>query len=159
ARVRFSPDGRALAALCHDVEPNVAVWAVSAEASTPGQTARWRSEPGHLREAEDCLGSGDQAGSRWHLAQLTDANLASPWEWLSRGLLRQRCGDQEGADADFRRAVADMPDASLAWLEQGRASLQRGRWQRAAEEYGRAFKTKAELPADAWLEFARARLL
>jgi Flp pilus assembly protein TadD len=70
-RVRFSPDGRRLAAICHSGPTPLSVWSVADQ--TPAQrleSASQRAVIWHVVEARNAVGENNRLAALWHLARL-----------------------------------------------------------------------------------------
>jgi eukaryotic-like serine/threonine-protein kinase len=95
-RVRFSPDGKRLAATNWD--ETISVWdaelppdeaALARHQAARRRAAEARAPLWHLQEAEDCLEHNNPTAARFHLQSLTDAPLPAPLQARKDGLLQQ----------------------------------------------------------------------
>jgi WD40 repeat protein len=107
ARIRFSPDGNRLAAVCHDFDEPISIWSIG-DISVPRQLeiAERRVFLAHLREANECSIQGEVAAAAFHLDWLTKAPMRNPRDYLSRGNQYGRAGQIPLAAADYARAFA-----------------------------------------------------
>jgi WD40 repeat protein len=122
-RVRFSPDGQRLAAICHDSSAAVSLWSLADRLGT----AERRAAAHRLHEALVCARERDGPGLRFHLERLANETLAGAWEFLARGNLYAHRGQWEQAAADYARGFAGgLPRDPAVWFEYALLLLARG---------------------------------
>jgi eukaryotic-like serine/threonine-protein kinase len=140
-RVRFSPDGRRIAAICHDSANPVSIWSVEEAGSDPAgrqRAADLRSLATHLEQAKAALRDAKrQATFRFHLKWLGEAELTSAADLAARGALYARDGQSDRATADFTRATQLAPDDEAVWYECGAGWAAVGRWEQALPYFAR----------------------
>jgi eukaryotic-like serine/threonine-protein kinase len=140
-RVRFSPDGRRIAAVCHDYANPVSIWSVEeADSDRAGRqrAADRRALVMHLEEAKRSLSdSKSRAIFRFHLKWLGEAELTSAADLAARGALFAQDGSWDRATADFTRATQLAPDDEAVWYECGAGLAAAGRWEQAVPYFAR----------------------
>jgi WD40 repeat protein len=140
-RVRFSPDGRRIAAVCHDVANPVSIWSVDVAGADPvarQRAADRRALSMHLESAKKVLHDAErQAAFRFHLDWVGKAELASAADLAARGALFAQDGQWDRAAADFTRATQLGPDDEAIWYECGAGCAATGRWERAVPYFSR----------------------
>jgi hypothetical protein len=106
-RVRFSPDGRSLAAICHDGPTSLSLWGLEEHQAKEEQSRslRRRAVVRHLHEAGACSQENNRAALLSHLDQLRTRSLVGPWEYWRRGWLRTQAGRWLEAAGDFVQAL------------------------------------------------------
>src|SRR5207244_4083208 len=109
-RVRFSPDGRRIAAICHDYNGPVSVWSVEDEAARDPaarlRAADRRAVTMHTKTAYDyAYDPKERATFLFHLKWLEGFQFTGPEEHLTRGELYALAGHWDRARADFARAI------------------------------------------------------
>jgi tetratricopeptide (TPR) repeat protein len=144
ARVRFSPDGNRIAAICHDVNWPVSVWSVEDEtARDPAarlRAAQRRAIAVHLDVASDSYRNDkDRAVFLFHLKCLEGAPALEAPEYVKRGKLYAWNGQWDKAEADFARAFSRAPDSAELYFECGEIYAEDGMWGKAAAHCARAF--------------------
>jgi len=158
--VRFSADGRSLAAICHDVGATLSVWSLDGaspgEGATGREVAERREVVRHLEEGFACRLQSDGALG-FHLDWLARQRLTNAWELTGRGELYAIRGQWEQADTDFRRALALRPGDAGLCFGCGWFYLRHGRQKEAAGWYAQGFARQA--PVDPHLWFQHAELL
>ena len=139
-RVRWSPDGRQLAANCGD---SVSVWSVAADNPEERVARLWaagrRAEVDHLATAYR-LAIADPSAARFHLDQVRDVSLGGAWEQAYRGLGYARMGEEDRADADYAQASRGAIDSPMIEYAYGTAYATVGRWEKAATHVDRYFR-------------------
>jgi WD40 repeat protein/serine/threonine protein kinase len=128
-RVRWSPDGRLLAATCGNT---VSIWSAAGE-GTEERAARCRAAERRAVVHHLTLGH-----SRFHLDRLRTVTLETPWEYVQRGLWWAQAGEEGLAEADLARAAELAPRAAAAYVDYGNLLAQRGSWKKASAQYARA---------------------
>jgi WD40 repeat protein/serine/threonine protein kinase len=142
-RVRFSPDGKRIAAICHDVNAPVSLWSVEDETARD-QAARLRAAQrraiaAHLEVASNSYRKDkDRAVLLFHLKSLEGVPVLDAPEYVGRGKLYAWNGQWDKADADFARAFERAPDSLELHFECGELYAEHGKWDRAAAHYARA---------------------
>jgi tetratricopeptide (TPR) repeat protein len=140
-RVRFSPDGRKIAAVCHDYANPVSIWSVEEAGSDPARRERAadrRALARHLEEANASLRDAQrQAIFRFHLKWLGEAELTASADLAARGALFARDGQWDRATADFARATQLSPDDEAIWYDCGAGLAAAGRWEQAVPYFAR----------------------
>jgi WD40 repeat protein len=131
ARVRFSPDGKRLAAVCHDMRAPISLWSVADESARDPATrlrvADRRAAVAHLQAANECADDPKgRAAFLFHLKWLEKFPPGGPEDYLARGELYARDGRLEQAAPYFaeyfRPAFAegpgrDAPGDAFAWFK------------------------------------------
>ena len=142
-RVRFSPDGRELAASCDDWSDQMAVWPglqdMPANSQERDRIARRRAVRRHLDLARTQSVEALQ-GRRIALDQLEHARrigLESPEEFLTLAWTLMELDLWEQADAALDRAVALAPRDDRVLNAAAQICSQRGRFDRARAWYDR----------------------
>jgi WD40 repeat protein len=123
-RIRFSPDGKRLAALWGH---SLSVW--SAEDSDASRSARRQAAAARavVRHLQEAAASGDdRAALLFHLKHVEGLRLASAWDYLARGKLHERAGQLQQARADFAKAAELAPDSRELFLRIGAGTKKRG---------------------------------
>jgi WD40 repeat protein/Flp pilus assembly protein TadD len=140
-RVRFSPDGRRIAAVCHDYANPVSIWSVEEAGSDPAgrqRAADRRALATHLEQAKSSLRDAKrQAIFRFHLKWLGAAELTAAADLAARGTLYARDGQWDRATADFTRATQLAPDDEAIWYDCGAGLAAAGRWEQALPYFAR----------------------
>jgi WD40 repeat protein len=140
-RVRFSPDGRRIAAVCHDYANPVSIWSVEEADGDPAgrqRAADRRALATHLEQATSSLRDAKrQAIFRFHLKWLGEAELTSAADLAARGALFARDGQWDRATADFTRATQLAPDDEAIWYDCGAGLAAAGRWKQAVPYFSR----------------------
>jgi tetratricopeptide (TPR) repeat protein len=140
-RVRFSPDGRRIAAICHDYANPVSIWSVEEAGADPAERQRaadHRARARHLEQAKSSLTSATQrAVFRFHLKWLGEAELTTATDLAARGGLYAQDGQWDRAAADFTRATQLAPDDEAIWYECGAGWAAAGRWEQALPYFAR----------------------
>jgi WD40 repeat protein len=140
-RVRFSPDGRRIAAVCHDYSNPVSIWSVEETSSDPAgrqRAADRRALVRHLEEAKRSLkDSKQQAIFHFHLKWLGETELTAAADLAARGALYAQDGQPDRATADFTRATHLAPDDQAIWYECGAGWAAAGRWEQAGPYFAR----------------------
>jgi tetratricopeptide (TPR) repeat protein len=141
-RVRFSPDGQRLVAICHDQISPLAVWSVKKKADGAARlrVADRQATVAHLRLAKLYAGNPKKhAAFLFHLKHLKGVQLATPQEYAVRGLLLARAGQLDVAEPDLARARGVAWDDAPTLFKVGEAFAARGRWKQAAPYFDRYF--------------------
>jgi hypothetical protein len=123
-RVRFSPDGKRVAAICHDGNWPVSLWSVEDEtARDPAarlRAAQRRAIAVHLEVASDnCRKDKNRAVFRFHLKCLEGVPALEASEYVKRGKLYAWNGQWDKAEADFAKAFERVPDSAALHFECG----------------------------------------
>jgi WD40 repeat protein len=139
ARVRFSHDGRRLAAVTDDMGDTVAVWS-SVELSEPARLARWER------------GRFARPGPQLKLSGLRELTNPTSPEILLRAELALMHG-AEGAREDFDRAIALRPDGVRGNVRFRDLPASLGRWSDSIEAYR---NTLEALPGNLQVSFRLA---
>jgi WD40 repeat protein len=106
-RVRFSPDGERLVAVCHSSFYPLSVWSVGAATTAQRlRTADERAGQWHLMEALSCVAEQNEAGARWHLAR-TPKRMAGVERF--QGYLCARLGQWDRAAALYEQDAWPEP--------------------------------------------------
>jgi WD40 repeat protein/serine/threonine protein kinase/tetratricopeptide (TPR) repeat protein len=142
-RVRFSPDGKRIAAICHDGNWPVSVWSVEEEtARDPAarrRAAQRRAVAVHFEVASDnARKDKDRAVFLFHLKCLEGVPTLQASEYVKRGKLYAWNGQWDRAEADFARAFARAPDSASLHFECGEIYAEHSKWDKAAAHYARA---------------------
>jgi WD40 repeat protein/serine/threonine protein kinase len=139
--VRFSPDGRRIAAVCHDYANPVSIWSVEASDTDPAgrqRAADHRALATHLEQAKLALTDAKRrAIFRFHLKWLEQAELTSPADLAARGALFAQDSRWDRAIADFTRATQLAPDDEGIWYKCGAGFAAAGRWEQAVPYFAR----------------------
>jgi WD40 repeat protein/serine/threonine protein kinase len=139
-RVRWSPDGRLLAATCGG---SVSVWSAAgdalAERAVRSRAADRRAVVHHLTLAKREAGTPDFS-TRFHLDRLRGAQLGSPWDSAQRGLAFLQAGEAERAEADYARSANQGQPSALVCFQFGAGLATAGRWKQAAPYFERYFR-------------------
>ncbi|QDH19403.1 J domain-containing protein [Saccharibacillus brassicae] len=106
------------------------------------------------------LGRGGEGAARFDEAvELAEAAGQSGYDaYLHRGLYRIEAGDAAAAERDLRRAAALGPDRPELQAALGRCAFEAGRFEQAAEHYGRALQSKPDSAYSAGRGLALQRL-
>jgi WD40 repeat protein len=160
ARVRFSPDGKRLLAICHDLAFTVSEWSVedappvSARADEPDPAAAsLRLRAAERRAVIRLLGNPwvpfppDSLAFRHHYQFVRDIALVTPWEYAARAQMHESAGRPEAADADLTRAAELAPDDPWVVSRAAGFCARHGQWSRARAYYDRVV---AGLPSVEW---------
>lgn len=151
-RVRFSPDGRDLAAACHDVSDVLAVWSSlqDAPANSPAhdRMARRRAVIRHLAFIGlDLRRPTDRRLALEHLEQVERIGMESADEFLARAAKLMDLDLWEQADADLDRAIALAPRDDEVLITAALICTVCGRFDRARSWYDRMSDPAASLPS------------
>jgi WD40 repeat protein/serine/threonine protein kinase/tetratricopeptide (TPR) repeat protein len=142
-RVRFSPDGKRIVAICHDMHWPVSVWSVEDEtARDPAarlRAAERRAIGVHLELASNPYNrqNKDRAVFLFHLKCLEGVPVLEASEYVGRGKLYAWNGQWGKADADFAKAFELAPDSSELHFECGWSYAEHGKWDKAAAHYAK----------------------
>jgi WD40 repeat protein/tetratricopeptide (TPR) repeat protein len=164
-RVRFSPDGRSLLAVCDDVSDGLAEWSIPQHDSDMAQSGRrmlrrraaarhltlaWMIRWAGIQEPEPLVNQLDQAGQ---------IGLDTPREYLRRAESFAWIGQWQRVEDDLSRAAALAPgdDATLARAALIYAHL--GQFQRAGAWFARMRSLPPALLTISWGAHARFLLL
>jgi WD40 repeat protein/serine/threonine protein kinase/tetratricopeptide (TPR) repeat protein len=142
-RVRFSPDGKRIAAICHDYNWPVSVWSVEDEtARDPAarlRAAQRRAIGVHLEVAADSYRKDkDHAVFLFHLKCLEGVPALEAPQYVKRGKLYVWNGQWDKAEADFARASELAPDSAALHFECGELYAEHGKWDMATGHCARA---------------------
>src|SRR5262249_42105559 len=141
-RVRFSPDGRRIAAICHDYANPVSIWSVEEAGSDPAarlRAAERRAITAHWEVASNSYRKDkNRALFLFHLKCLEGVPVLEAADYAGRGKLHAWNGQWDKADADFARAVELAPDSSELLFECGEFYAEHGKWDKAAPLCARA---------------------
>ena len=106
-RVRFSPDGSRILAICSDTDIGVSEWSIDAagsgDRSARIRMARRRSVGYHLFAAGDHLWHLTSFVARFHAERVNQLEIETAPELLLRGLVNLQVGQLDHAEADFAR--------------------------------------------------------
>jgi WD40 repeat protein len=131
-RVRFSPDGRHLAAITE--EACVSIWSApdpeEDQVADRLRQAERRAIGWHLTEANNW--SHDPDRRLFHLEQVQGKALVSGWEYALRAQAESVLGQKEPAAADVARAVELAADDGLVLAPCTLVFERLGQWQQAA---------------------------
>lgn len=144
-RVRFSPDGQRLLAICHDTNHTVSEWSLPERAASPDAGLASRLHAADRRGVKRLLQQVDKRDwptESWEFRstyeRVCPLTLTSPSECLRRASAHSRVGKWDLAQADLERAMELAPgDEVLAW-EIGRFYCSHARWEQAATHYAKA---------------------
>jgi WD40 repeat protein/tetratricopeptide (TPR) repeat protein len=140
-RVRFSPDGRRIAAVCHDYANPVSIWSLEEAGSDPAgrlRAADHRARALHLEQAKSSLKDAKRRATfLFHLKWLGEAELTSASDLAGRGALYAQDGRWDRATADFTRATQRAPDDEAIWYDCGAGWAAAGRWEQALPYFSR----------------------
>jgi WD40 repeat protein/serine/threonine protein kinase/tetratricopeptide (TPR) repeat protein len=140
ARVRFSPDGERVLAICHDLGWTLAEWSI-ADGPDPAarlQAAGRRAVLDHLYHADVASWEPEGLPFRHHYGLIRDVPLANAHELLQRGWIHARVGDWRRAGADFAEAARHGRDDPQALAACGNAYAAWARWDLAGERFAQA---------------------
>jgi tetratricopeptide (TPR) repeat protein len=108
-RVRFSPDGRRLAAICHSGPSPLSVWSVAEEAPAVRlETASQRAVIWHVLEARSAVAENNRPAAQWHLARLPARFRHGPTALAVTDIYLQ-LGRWDQAEAAHAQAAALLP--------------------------------------------------
>ena len=118
-RVRFSPDGLRLAAICHGSISPLSVWSVAEE--TPAlrlETANQRAVIWHVVEARSAVAENNRPAAQWHLARLP-ARFLHGRTALAVSDVYLQLGQWDQAAAAHAQAAALLPadDDRVLWYK------------------------------------------
>jgi WD40 repeat protein/tetratricopeptide (TPR) repeat protein len=108
---------------------------------------------GHGNEAQGRL---EDARADYDAAVRRDPGHAPGWE--SRGQLRARTGDPQGALGDFTRYTELLPNQPAGWFQRASVLASLGKWAEAAADYGKAVDLGANQAVSNWEPLALTRL-
>jgi WD40 repeat protein/Flp pilus assembly protein TadD len=142
-RVRFSPDGRRIAAVCHDYANPISIWSVGDEtARDPSarlRAAERRAIAAHWQAASNSYRKDkNRALFLFHLKCLEGVPNLRAADYVGRGKLYAWNGQWDKADADFAKAFELAPDDSELRFECGEFYAEHGQWDKAAAVCARA---------------------
>jgi WD40 repeat protein/serine/threonine protein kinase len=142
-RVRFSPDGRRIAAICHDYNAPVSLWSVVDEATRDPaarlRAAERRAITVHLDVASKSHGKDkNHALFLFHLKCVDGVQVLDAPGYVGRGKLYVWNGQWDKAEADFAKAFEVAPDSSELHFECGEFYAEHGKWDKAAAQYAQA---------------------
>jgi WD40 repeat protein/Flp pilus assembly protein TadD len=141
-RVRFSPDGRRVAAICHDYANPVSIWSVEDEtARDPAarlRAAERRAIAVHWEAASNGYRGKNHARFLFHLKCLEGVPVLEAPDHVRRGKLYAWNGQWDKAGADFARAFELAPDSADLRFECGEFYAEHGQWDKAAALCARA---------------------
>jgi WD40 repeat protein/serine/threonine protein kinase/lipoprotein NlpI len=142
-RVRFSPDGKRIAAICHDYNAPISLWSVEDETDRDPaarlRAADRRAIAVHLDVASNSYRKDkNRAVFLFHLKCLEGLQVLDALDYVGRGRLYAWNGQWDKADADFAQTFARAPDTSELHLECGSFYAEQGKWDRASAHYARA---------------------
>ncbi len=184
-RVRISPDGKNILAICHDSDESVSLWSIREEhpvydtenssfenqvADYPEPTARvigdldktdsWqrRAAGKHFKEERFLKLPADQLELSFHLDRLAQLELHSPWEYLYRSSWYSAFEKSKESDADWQRAIQSEPDNANLWLDRAHVLAEQSHWIEAAAAQNRAFEIEPIDASDAWRNQALLQL-
>jgi WD40 repeat protein/serine/threonine protein kinase len=144
-RVRWSPDGRLLAATCGG---SVSVWSVPGEGPDERadriRAADRRAVVRHLATAQGRDEPRHDMSARFHLDRVRGADLVTPWEHAERALGLLRAGEFDPAAAD----VARSPERLFLLHMFGSTLADAGRWEQALPFFDRYFRLGGSAEAD-----------
>ena len=142
-RVRFSPNGERLAAICHDMSHPLALWSVDQAAgrdpSSRMRAALRRVVATHVRMARIAMQLEQQDGFLFHLTQLDRLELTTAEEYIARGALNARADRIVEAMDDLERAIKLAPDDTDVLFMVGRTYASAGMWDQAAPYFDKYF--------------------
>jgi tetratricopeptide (TPR) repeat protein len=140
-RVRWSPDGRLLAATCGG---SISVWSARddepEERAVRCRAADRRAVVRHLVMARREEGKPRDDATRFHLDRLRGAQLGSPWEYAQRGLAFLQAGETDRAEADFARSPNQGRQSVLVCYRYGIELALVGQWKQAAPYFEKYFR-------------------
>jgi WD40 repeat protein/Flp pilus assembly protein TadD len=139
-RVRFSPDGKRIAAICHDYNWPVSLWSVEDDRDPAARlrASQRRAIAFHLEEASGSYRKDkNRAAFLFHLKCLQDVQALAAPEYVKRGELYAWNGQWDKADADFAKAFELAPDSSELHVECGEFYAEHGKWDKAAAHCAR----------------------
>jgi WD40 repeat protein/tetratricopeptide (TPR) repeat protein len=159
-RVRFSPDGHELIAICDDSADLLAIWSSSRDTPANQQkrdsAARRRAVTRHLALADtlDWRHPPDRRTALYHLGFAERIGLESPEEFLAKGVIQSTHGSWAAAEAALNRAIALAPRDNQTLTAAALIASRYGRFDRAALWYDRipnvtALLSSAELDEQA----------
>jgi len=116
-RVRFSSDGRRIAAVCHDYAKPVSIWSVEEADTDPAgrqRSAHHRALASHLEQANSSLKDAKRrAIFRFHLKWLEQAELTSAADLAARGALFAQDGRW-----DLGTSLCEKKSLRRQWLSE-----------------------------------------
>jgi tetratricopeptide (TPR) repeat protein len=140
-RVRFSPDGRLIAAICHDYKKPVSIWSVEEsgkDLAARQQAANRRALVVHLEDGRlSPREAKPRASFLFHLKWLEQAELTAAADYAARGALFACVGKWDRATADFTRATELAPNVQAIWYECGAGLAAAGRWEQSLPYFSR----------------------
>jgi Tfp pilus assembly protein PilF len=140
-RVRFSPDGRSLLAICYDEPSGLAEWSIDRDLVSRLRTARRRAVGRHLAVAAEAIGKSETAWQRraapGQLELAGRIGLESPREYLIRAEQFDRLSLWRRADDDLEQAAALAPGDDEITAQAAFLCAYRGRFRRAGMWYDR----------------------
>jgi WD40 repeat protein/Flp pilus assembly protein TadD len=150
-RVRFSPDGKRLAAICHDMNWPVSLWSVADETARDPtarlRAAERRATSAHFEACREIDPVKDRAAFLFHLKYLEGVQVFEAPEYFWRGKLHASIGQWDKADADFAKAFERAPDNAELHFECGDVYASHGKWDKAAAHYAKGLALD---PHDYW---------
>jgi tetratricopeptide (TPR) repeat protein len=172
ARVRFSPDGKSLAAICSDTADPVAVWSIDSEipARFPDEVRATdrRAVARHLQLALRLMwgawhtpvarsGARDHVEqsyrvARAHIEQTVRIGLETPLEYLKRAQLFASLGDTSRVEDDLLKATALVPGDNSILAEAGDIYASVGRFASAGRWYARLTAMPGGWANDDWYD-------
>jgi tetratricopeptide (TPR) repeat protein len=139
-RVRFSRDGRQLAAVCGDAANQLSVWSLPGPGDvSPAErlrAAERRRLGQHLDSATFFAPWGKapiEKLFRFHWGWIREAPLSDACEYLTRAAIHARVSGWDAVEADLRRAVAAAPNDPAVHNACAGLYASSTRWQQAAE--------------------------
>src|SRR5262249_25072720 len=141
-RVRVSPDGRRIAAVCHDYANPVSIWSVEDEtARDPAarlRAAERRAIAVHWEAASNSHRDKNRARFLFHLKCLEGVPVLEAPDHVRRGKLYAWNDQWDKAEADFARAFELAPDSAELFFDCGEFYAGHGQWDKAAALCARA---------------------
>jgi WD40 repeat protein/serine/threonine protein kinase/Flp pilus assembly protein TadD len=143
ARVRFSPDGKRIAAICHDYNAPVSLWSVEDETAREPVARRRAAERRAIAVHGEVASNSyrkdkNHALLLFHLKCLEGVPVLEAPDYVARGKLYAWNGQWDKAEADFARAFELAPDSSELHFDCGEFYAEHGKWDKAAAHYARA---------------------
>ncbi|MGL6096558.1 MAG: hypothetical protein ACRC7O_12270 [Fimbriiglobus sp.] len=117
-RVRFSPDGRKLGAVCFDIADSIAVWNSGDDGEDLPSRLRFaarRADARHLVAAGRAIRENPTA-AQFHLDQLGGRELNGAWPTVARARLAAALGRATESDRALELATRQAPDDPHVWM-------------------------------------------